>query len=89
MSQHQEVEVIPVIYERIRDYFNLGLVQGFEVWPAAMEEGWFLVFMTKNVPGNFVLINRRTQQPRVFKTLDAAVKALEGLGFRVQGFRGL
>ena len=36
-------------------------------------------------PDLFIDTDARTKSPRVFKTLDAAVSALEQVGFKVEG----
>lgn len=89
MDQTEEVSVIPAVFERIRDYLNLGLIESYEIWPAVMQDGWYLIFKTKNVPGNFIYISRTTKQPRVFRSLDSAARSLSDLGFKLNGFRGL
>jgi len=89
MSDTEEVAVIPAVYERIRDYLNLGLIVDTEVWPAVMSGGWYLVFKTKNVAGHFILASRTTKQPREFRTLDALARVLRDLGYKVNGFRVL
>jgi len=63
--------------------FQLGYLSSFQLERAVMSEGWTI----RLVHGaNFgpLTTARDPLNPRVFKTLDAAVAALEEIGFAVE-----
>lgn len=66
--------------------FDIGYLTEFEVkrWPLA-GLGWFVWLGQGNAAG--WLVDARTKEPRQFKTLDAAVAALESIGFKVEQLR--
>lgn len=63
--------------------FQLGHIDSFQIERAVMTEGWTI----RLVDGaNFgpLTTARELSRPRVFKSLDAAVAALEEIGFSVE-----
>lgn len=66
--------------------FKIGYLEGFHIERAPMLPGWHLILKggTRRGP----LVDAREEQPRLFKTLDAAVAVLERIGFRVESLWG-
>lgn len=65
--------------------FEIGRLTAFSLERVPMGSGWNVVFRAPN--SNGPLVDARSHEPRVFKTLDAAVTALEGIGFKVEFLR--
>lgn len=65
--------------------FEIGRLSGFSIERALIDSGWSVVLRASN--SNGPLVDARLHQPRVFKTLDAAVLALESIGFKVNFLR--
>lgn len=63
--------------------FEIGYLTDFHVTRAALGDGWNLMLRGGTNRGS--LVDARSKSPRVFKTLDAAVSALEQIGFKVEG----
>lgn len=65
--------------------FQIGYLESFHIDRASMTTGWhvFLKGGTNRGP----LVDAREKKPRLFKTLDAAVIALEKIGFKVDSLR--
>lgn len=66
--------------------FEIGYLTEFELrrWPLA-GLGWFVWLGKGNAAG--WLVDARSKQPREFKTLDAAISAVESIGFKVEELR--
>jgi len=66
--------------------FERGLLTGFEFNDAAAvmssDIAWNVSLLTSLSFGAGVLVDARTKQPRVFRTLDAALAAVRAVGFR-------
>lgn len=64
-----------------------GYLTGYQIDRVSMEYGWTITLRawgtTKSRAATGWLVDARTKKSRVFKTLDAAVKALEQIGFKV------
>ena len=66
--------------------FSLGYLVSFEIHRQPLDKnGWMVVLSDGSNSGP--LSDARSRQPRVFKTLDAAVSALEQVGFSVDLLR--
>lgn len=66
--------------------FSMGYLGHFEIQRAVLETGWRVLFgegrrSDRSTP--YFLVDARTKEPRLFKTLDAAVAAIEEVGFEV------
>lgn len=71
--------------------FEIGYLVDFELERYPLDAGWVVKLATGNLGGGSStrgsLVDARTKQPRQFKTLDAAISALEQVGFKVEGLR--
>ena len=66
--------------------FQLGYLQSYEIHRHPLgKSGWSVLLSDGSNTG--LLSDARTRQPRVFKTLDAAVSAIEQVGFSVDLLR--
>lgn len=69
--------------------FEIGYLTAYEVkrWDlvTAGRSGWFIWLGRGNSAG--WLVDARDREARQFKTLDAAVQALEQIGFKVESLR--
>jgi len=63
--------------------FQIGYLTDFQIQRAAMLSGWWVSLKGGTNRGH--LVDARAKEPRLFKTLDAAVIALEQIGFKVEG----
>lgn len=72
------------VAEAKRD-FNDGLLTDFGLERYGVPGGGWNVLL-KGQYRCGALVDARTKQPRVFRTCDAAVSALEQIGFKVEGF---
>ena len=61
--------------------FQIGYLSRYHLKRAPMGGGWLLHLGEGNAAG--WLVDARSKEPRVFKTLDSAVSALETIGFQV------
>lgn len=61
--------------------FQIGYLKRYAIERAPLGEGWLLSLGEGNAKG--FLVNARDKGPRVFKTLDSVVSALETIGFSV------
>lgn len=61
--------------------FSIGYLTRFRIEKSPMADSWMLWLGDGNGAG--WLIEARTKEPRVFKTLDSAVNTLESIGFQV------
>lgn len=61
---------------------SIGYMTKFSIQKAVMGDGWevHLIAGTNNGP----LVDARSRTARQFKTLDAAIKAVEEIGFKVE-----
>lgn len=66
--------------------FQIGRLSGFSLERSPLGSGWVVLFRAPN--SNGPLVEARDHKPRIFKTLDAAVSALEGVGFKVNYLAG-
>ena len=64
--------------------FQVGFLTVFRI-DSVVGGGWSVYLGTGNAAG--WLVDARSHQPRVFKTLDAAVVALREIGFAVEVLR--
>lgn len=83
----EEITAQGVYIVNARQFFNLGMYSGWEMYRNPMGEGWVLVLVTKLEKRRMVLIPQRSEQPKVFRTVEAALRAVESIGFQVDGFR--
>lgn len=69
--------------------FSIGYLTEFSVSRSPMVEGWHVRLKGGTAQG--FLVDAHDKEPRTFKTLDAAVRTLETMGFQVialEVFRG-
>lgn len=64
-----------------KDYFQRDLLAAYAV--GRVLDYWLVRMQFKDSGGEFPLVDARSKQPRHFKTLDAAVRAIEEVGFDV------
>ena len=62
--------------------FTTGAINLFEIQRAPLNSGWVVLLKGRIVVG-YLTTARKLNEPRIFKTLDAAVIALEEIGFSV------
>ena len=62
--------------------FEFGFLTGFSIDASA--GGWILLLRQKGYSIDLPLLDARHNEPRLFKTLDAAVSAAESVGFEVK-----
>lgn len=65
--------------------FSIGYLTTYRIERAVWTEGWMLYLGERNAAG--YLVDARTKETRVFKTLDAVVSMLESIGFEVNTLR--
>jgi len=65
--------------------FEFGFLTGFNL--DRVPGGWLCAIRQKGYTFDLFLLDARNQQPRLFKTLDAAVSAAESVGFDVKSLR--
>ena len=63
--------------------FELGYIRSFRVERAPMEYQTWRVYLFDMGDNQGVLVDFRTKNERHFKTIDAAVSALESIGFEI------
>jgi hypothetical protein len=71
--------------EAKRDFTNGHLVY-WEIQRGILEPGWLVLFGEERRSDRstaYYLVDARSKEPRRFKTLDAAVAAIEDIGFEV------
>jgi hypothetical protein len=61
--------------------FMIGYLESYEIERAFIGQGWVVRF--KGGTNRGPLVDARSHEARIFKTLDAAVVAIEQVGFRV------
>jgi hypothetical protein len=66
---------------RAREYFSLGVVRGFDILRSPMGDGWQLILNGKS--GSSWTFETARSEPRIFSTIEAAVRAVEEIGGRV------
>jgi hypothetical protein len=62
--------------------FEVGQLKSFGFVRAPMGSGW--IVMLRGVGFRGPLVDARQGAVRVFKTMDAAISAVEGIGFQVK-----
>lgn len=83
----EEVEgVAPVVLDQARQFYRLGMLKGWEIWRNGEGKGWLVVLITK-LERQLVLVPSRQVKPKVFLTLDPAIRSLEEIGFVINGLR--
>lgn len=65
--------------------FSIGYLTTYRIERATMGGGWLLHLGQGNAAG--YLVDARTKEPRLFKTLDAVVSMVESIGFEVNALR--
>lgn len=64
--------------------FSIGYLTDYHIQRFPMSTDWTIYFKISG-NGSGYLVDARKKEPRHFKTLDAAVSALEEVGFKVEG----
>lgn len=62
--------------------FSIGYLRSFSILRDPLSSGWNVDIEDINGRRSF-LVDARSKTARVFKTLDAAVSALEDIGFKI------
>ncbi len=62
--------------------FQLGYLKEFRIQKSILSEYWNVYLISSKMTQGF-LIDAREKKPREFCTIDAAVKAIEQIGFKV------
>lgn len=62
--------------------FTIGYLTKFRIERSPMNNGWMLYLGEGNGAG--WLIEARTKEPRIFKTLDSVITTLDSIGFKVE-----
>jgi hypothetical protein len=65
--------------------FKIGYLESFHIDRAVDSKGWHVYL--KGGPNHGVLVDARDKKPRLFKSLDSAVFAVEQIGFKVESIR--
>lgn len=60
---------------------EIGYLTGYQLWRAEDKSGW-AVYLSGGSARGF-LVDARTRERRIFKTLDSAVSAVEQIGIQV------
>lgn len=64
--------------------FSMGHLAHFSLERAQLETGWCVLLSDDNAAKRrYPLVDARTKTARVFRTLDAAINAIEDIGFKV------
>lgn len=63
--------------------FSIGYLTDFSMTRYELGHGWRVDLRGGSARGS--LVDARDKSPRQFRTLDAAVSALEQIGFKVEG----
>lgn len=63
--------------------FSIGYLTSFNIERNKLSGGWYVVLHGGSAVGP--LLDVRSKEPRLFKTLDALVSAMEQIGFTVDG----
>lgn len=64
--------------------FSRGLLDGVRVVNIGMGLGWTVIIRSRlGMDGAGYLVDARSKEPRKFRTADAAIAAVEQIGFRV------
>ena len=66
--------------------FTMGYLGHWQIQRALLEPGWRVLFGPGRLTDradSFFLVDARSKQPRLFKTLDAACAVIEEVGFEV------
>ena len=65
--------------------FSLGYLTEWRIERSIIGSGWRVFLGSGNAAG--WLVDARTKEPRLFKTLDAVVSALNEIGFEINQLR--
>lgn len=65
--------------------FQIGYLTKFHIERTQMKEGWILHLGEGNAAG--WLVDARSKEIRIFKTLDSVISAVESIGFEVNILR--
>lgn len=65
--------------------FQIGYLTTYRIDRSPLNEGWLLHLGEGNAAG--WLVDARSKEKRVFKTLDSVVSAIESIGFEVNSLR--
>lgn len=67
--------------------YEVGIIDDAFLVRAAMEDGWNVLLVTVDKSSQHLLCDAHDKRPRLFKTLDAAVRAVESVGFKVPSLK--
>lgn len=75
-------EFVSVSISEAKKAFEIGVLTAFEIHRVPLNANyWSVTICTKNK--KLFIRSQRSEQPREFKTLEAAVRVLENIGFKV------
>lgn len=63
--------------------YEHGIIDDAFIVRAPMEDGWNVLLVTVDKTSRHLLCDAHDKRPRLFKTLDAAVRTVESVGFTV------
>lgn len=63
--------------------FEMGYLKDWRIERSPLQNGWNIYLYGTGVSSRGPLVDSRTKQPRLFKTLEAAISILEEIGFQV------
>lgn len=64
--------------------FEMGYLADYHIQRVILGSGWWVWLKSDGMAAG-PLVDARTKKAREFKTLDAAVSAIESVGFKVEG----
>lgn len=78
-----------MLLSEIQNYFDSGYLKNYEVIPEVMGNGWNICFICSNNDEKLMLIEQRERKPRAFVKIESALGAIEKVGFKISGLKGL
>jgi hypothetical protein len=70
--------------KQAREYFEMGVIAGFEVVRSPMSESWLLQVVGR--AGKSWILQTALKQDKAFSSLDTLISEIEGITGRVNGF---
>ena len=61
--------------------FELGYLNKYRIERSPLNDGWVLILGERKAAG--ALVDARNKEPKVYKSLDSVISALEDIGFAV------
>ena len=70
--------------KQAREYFEMGVIAGFEVVRVPMSKDWLLSVVGRD--GKSWILQTALKQDKAFSSLDTLISEIEGITGRVSGF---